>query len=56
MSKEPRIAVLGAGLQGTTIALELARRGCRVDLFDREEQPITRAGFQNEGKLHLGFV
>ena len=50
------IAVLGAGLQGTTVALELARRGCSVDLFDRAAQPITAAGLQNEGKLHLGFV
>lgn len=56
MAEGPRIAVLGAGLQGTTVALELARRGCRVDLFDRAQQPITCAGLQNEGKLHLGFV
>ena len=43
-------------MQGTTAALELARRGCQVDLFDRGARPITRAGLQNEGKLHLGFV
>jgi hypothetical protein len=50
------IAVLGAGMQGTAVALELARRGCSVDLFDRAARPITAAGLQNEGKLHLGFV
>jgi hypothetical protein len=56
MADTVRIAVLGAGLQGTTVALELARRGCSVDLFDRGTEPITEAGLQNEGKLHLGFV
>ena len=56
MTVAPNVAVLGAGMQGTAVALELARRGCRVDLFDRGERPITRAGSQNEGKLHLGFL
>lgn len=56
MAVTANIAVLGAGMQGTTVALELARRGCAVDLFDRGSQPITAAGLQNEGKLHLGFV
>ncbi|MEM8930323.1 MAG: FAD-dependent oxidoreductase [Acidobacteriota bacterium] len=51
-----RVAVLGAGFQGTCIALELARRGVAVDLYDRENRPITRAGRWNEGKVHLGFV
>src|SRR4051794_37759137 len=56
MENGPRVAVLGAGMQGTTVALELARRGQTVDLFDRGPVPITMAGLHNEGKLHLGFI
>ena len=51
-----RVAVLGAGFQGCCVALELARRGVSVDLYDREDRCITQAGFRNEGKIHLGLV
>jgi hypothetical protein len=51
-----RVAVLGAGFQGTCVALELALRGVEVDLYDRNDCCITQAGFYNEGKIHLGFV
>src|SRR5262245_56712714 len=51
-----RVAVLGAGLQGACIALELARRGARVDLIEQDALAINRASARNEGKIHLGFV
>lgn len=51
-----RIAVLGAGLQGACIALELARRGVRVELVEQDSVPLNRASLRNEGKIHLGFV
>jgi glycine/D-amino acid oxidase-like deaminating enzyme len=51
-----KIAVLGAGTLGVCLALELAKRGLQVDLYDREADCITQAGGRNEGKLHLGFV
>jgi glycine/D-amino acid oxidase-like deaminating enzyme len=51
-----RVAVLGAGFQGTCVALELATRGVAVDLYDRNDACITQAGLRNEGKIHLGFV
>ena len=50
------IAVLGAGMQGTCIALELTRRGFDVDLLDQDLEPLNRASLRNEGKIHLGFV
>lgn len=50
------VAVVGAGIQGCCIALELARRGVRVDLFERRAAPMEGASRQCEGKLHLGFV
>ncbi len=51
-----RVAVLGAGFQGACAALELAKRGINVDLFDKGDRPITQAGWVNEGKIHLGLV
>lgn len=51
-----RIAVLGAGFQGVCTAAELAARGYRIDLYDKNPLPLTQAGFNNEGKIHLGFV
>jgi hypothetical protein len=41
---------------GCCLALELARRGFKVDLIDRASTAMTGASLHNEGKLHLGFV
>ncbi len=50
------VSVLGAGIMGCLLALELAKRGYLVDLYDCKSKPITGASLHNEGKLHLGFV
>ena len=50
------IAILGAGILGTCTALELADRGHRLTLFERNAEPLSEASLYNEGKLHLGFV
>lgn len=50
------VAVLGAGLMGSCLALALAERGFRVAVFERREQPLLEASLHCEGKLHLGFV
>ncbi len=51
-----KIAILGAGGTGVCAALELARCGYEVDLFDENAEPLTRASRNNEGKVHLGLV
>jgi glycine/D-amino acid oxidase-like deaminating enzyme len=51
-----RIGVVGGGIQGVGLAIELAQRGRKVDLFERDAVCLTRASAQNEGKIHLGFV
>ncbi len=51
-----RVAVLGAGLQGACVAMELASAGIRVDLYDKNDRAVTQASAQNEGKIHLGYV
>jgi len=50
------IAIVGAGLLGVSLALELAERGKRVVLLDRRSKPMQEASRWNEGKLHLGLV
>lgn len=35
MKRQPRVAVVGAGLAGLTAGLELAKRGWRVDIYER---------------------
>src|SRR5512144_1671975 len=51
-----RVAVLGGGLQGACVALELALSGVEVDLYDRSSIFVSEASAQNEGKIHLGYV
>jgi glycine/D-amino acid oxidase-like deaminating enzyme len=56
MSDRSDVGVLGAGIMGCCLALELAHRGYGVDLIERASAPMTGASLHNEGKLHLGFV
>lgn len=56
MNSQTRIAVLGAGIMGCSLALYLARRGALVTLFDAAPQPFTAASRWNEGKIHLGHI
>ncbi|TDQ16945.1 FAD dependent oxidoreductase [Algoriphagus boseongensis] len=54
--KNKRIAILGAGGLGACTALELAQRGYSIDLYEKHSEPIRKASFVNEGKIHLGFI
>ena len=49
------IAVVGAGVVGSAVALALARRGASVALLEAESQPGTRASGTNSVILHTGF-
>jgi glycine/D-amino acid oxidase-like deaminating enzyme len=51
-----QVAVLGAGLTGALVALELARTGKSVALVEQDDVSLNRASLRNEGKIHLGFV
>ena len=50
------VAVLGGGLQGCCAALELAIRGTRVTLYERNSTLLAGAATANEGKIHLGYT
>ena len=51
-----RVAILGGGFLAVCTALELARRGVRVQVFDRGSGLLQQAATRNEGKIHLGYV
>jgi glycine/D-amino acid oxidase-like deaminating enzyme len=51
-----RAAVLGGGLQGCCVALELASRGLAVTIIDKNDTLLTKAAVANEGKIHLGYM
>lgn len=50
------VAVLGAGIMGTSVSLFLARQGFDVSLVDRESAPVAATSRWNEGKIHLGYL
>jgi hypothetical protein len=50
-----RIAVVGGGIFGTTAAIELARHGHHVDLFERAGDLLLSASGINQYRLHRGY-
>ena len=55
-SRTVRVAVLGAGIMGSSVALFLARKGARVTLIDAAPRAFWGASRWNEGKIHLGYL
>lgn len=49
------IAVVGGGIFGVTAAVELARHGHRVDLFERQSDLLQGASGINQYRLHRGY-
>jgi D-amino-acid dehydrogenase len=50
-SSTDSIAVIGAGITGITTAYNLAKRGCRVTIFDRHPYAAMETSFANGGQL-----
>ncbi|MBS2552404.1 FAD-binding oxidoreductase [Catenulispora sp. NL8] len=50
-----RAAVVGGGIFGITAAVQLARAGHRVDLFEQSAELLSGASFGNQRRLHRGY-
>lgn len=51
-----KFVILGAGIQGTCIALALARKGHEVTLIENKTEPLLGASGVGEARIHLGFM
>jgi glycerol-3-phosphate dehydrogenase len=52
---DTEVAVVGAGVVGSAVALALARRGIAVSVLEAEVEPGLGASGTNSGILHTGF-
>lgn len=50
-----RVAVVGAGVFGCTAAIDLARAGAQVDLFEARGDILTGATARCQARLHRGY-
>ncbi len=50
-----KIAVVGAGIFGTTVAIALAKEGFTVDLIEKEPDILCAASGINQFRLHKGY-
>lgn len=53
--QDAEVAVVGAGVVGSAVALALARKGVAVTVLEAESEPALAASATNSGILHMGF-
>ncbi len=56
MPKVRKVAILGGGIMGCSLAIELARRGIGSVVFEAAPDVLSGASRWNEGKIHLGYM
>jgi glycine/D-amino acid oxidase-like deaminating enzyme len=49
------VAVVGAGVFGSEIAIQIAKRGHRVQLFEKKSDILREATANSQNRLHLGL-
>lgn len=49
------IAIVGGGLFGTVVAIDLAKAGYRVKVFERNPGLLQEASWNNHNRLHFGY-
>ncbi|MBF2026764.1 MAG: FAD-binding oxidoreductase [Oscillatoriales cyanobacterium C42_A2020_001] len=52
---DSRVAVIGGGFYGCSVAIHLAQQGADVVLFERSPDLLTRASYHNQARLHNGY-
>lgn len=49
------IAIVGGGLFGTVVAIDLAKAGHQVKVFERNQKLLQEASWNNHNRLHFGY-
>ena len=50
-----KVAVIGAGIYGTTAAIKLADKGYHVDLFEKNDNILSATSGINQYRVHRGY-
>ena len=50
-----KIAVVGGGIFGVTVAWLLAKSNCEVDMYEKESDILLAASGINQYRLHKGY-
>ena len=52
-----KIAIIGGGIIGLTIALEISKRkdNCEITIYEKEDKLGKKASTLNSGVVHAGF-
>ena len=50
-----KVAVVGGGIFGCTIASNLSKEGINVDLYEKNSDIISQASFTNQYRIHRGY-
>ena len=50
-----KVAVIGGGIFGCTIASNLSKEGINVDLFEKNKSIISQASYSNQYRIHRGY-
>lgn len=55
MGGKMRVAIIGAGIFGITLALKFSRKGHEVILFEKEKEIMTKVSMINHFRHHYGY-
>lgn len=55
MCSANEVAVIGCGIFGSMVAMRLAENGFNVTIYERNNECLAGASFNNQNRLHLGF-
>jgi len=50
-----KVLVIGAGIHGVTVAIELAKKGNEVTVIDAKKDMLLGASYATHGRIHLGY-
>ena len=55
MAKVKSVSIIGGGFFGLTAALHLAKKGCKVSVYERNLKAMQEASLFNQARVHGGY-